>query len=139
MRTLFKVLVGVAVAIAVLVAASVAVVAYFAAPFFEMADEINEMNEAMEKSGPELEAGFMAMPETQAFVQKHPEYEKRLDDFGFDYGFRLSTPDGENSLQIDLNKESGQTTITYNCTAPDGSFDAYMEDDLADRIPSMCG
>ena len=138
MRTAFKVLIGVAAAIVVLAAAGVAVVAYFAAPFIEMADEISEMNEVMEESGADMEAGFMALPETAAFVEKHPEYEKRLDDFGFDYGFLLSTPDGENSLQIDVNKETNERTITYNCTAPDGSFDAYMGDDLAARMPTMC-
>jgi len=138
MRTAFKVLIAVVAVIVGLAAAGVATVAYFAAPFIEMADEINEMNAVMEEQGDDMKAAFMALPETAAFVEKHPDYQSRLDDFGFDYGFRLSTPGDENSLQIDVNKETNERTITYNCTAPDGSFDAYMGDDLAARIPAMC-
>ena len=92
----------------------------------------------IEEQRSDMVSEFMALPETAAFVEKHPDYESRLDDFGFDYGFRLSTPGDENSLQIDVNKETNERTITYNCTAPDGSFDAYMGDDLAARIPAMC-
>ena len=138
MRTAFKVLIGVAAAIVVLAAAGVAVVAYFAAPFIEMADEINEMNEMMEESQDSIIAGFMELPETAAFVQKHPDYEPQFYDLGLGYELLLLTPDGENSLRIEVDKEANERTIAYNCTAPDGSSDAYMEDDLAARIPAMC-
>lgn len=139
MRTLFKVLVAVLVAIAVLVAAGVAVFAYFAAPFMEMADEIDQMNTEMAEGGDSIRAGLMELPETAAFVQKHPEYEERLDDLSFQsYEYRLSTPDGGNSLAIEVDKETNQRTAVYNCTGPDGSFDAYMGDDLAAMIPTMC-
>ena len=138
MRTVFKVLIAVVAVIVGLAAAGVAAVAYFAAPFMEMADEINEMNAVMEEQGDDMKAAFMALPETAAFVEKHPDYEPQLYDLGPSYEFLLMTPDGENSLRIDVDKETNERTITYNCTAPDGSPGAYMEDDLAARIPAMC-
>lgn len=138
MRTAFKVLIAVFAVIVGLGAAAVAATAYFAAPFFEMAQEIDQMNQETEERGPGMEAEFMALPESVAFVQKHPDYQTRLTDFGFDYEFLIYTPGDENTLRIDVNKESNERTITYNCTTPDGGFDAYMEDDLAARIPAMC-
>lgn len=138
MRTAFKVLIGIVAVIVILAVAGAAAVAYFAAPFIEMADEIEQMNAVMEKEGSGMEADFMSWPESVAFVQKHPGYETRLSDLGMDYEFMIYTPGFENTLRIDVNKASNERTITYNCTAPDGSSDAYMEDDLAYQIPAMC-
>lgn len=138
MRTAFKILIAIVAVIVILGAAAVAVTAYFAAPFIEMAQEIDQMNQEMEEKGGDMEAQFMALPESVAFVEKHPEYQTRLTDFGFDYEFLIYTPGDENTLRIDVDKESNERTITYNCTAPDGGFDAYMKDDLAARIPAMC-
>lgn len=138
MRTVFKVLIAIVAVIIGLGAAAVAVTAYFAAPFIEMAEEIDQMNQEMEERGDDMQAEFMALPESVAFVQKHPEYETQLYDLGFDYEFLIYTPGDENTLRIEVNKDSGERTITYNCTFEDGSFDAYMEADLAARIPTMC-
>lgn len=138
MRTVFKVLVAIVAVIIGLGAAAVAVTAYFAAPFIEMAEEIDQMNQDMQERGDDMQAEFMALPEAVAFVQKHPEYDTQLYDLGFDYEFRIYTPGDENTLRIDVNKETNERTITYNCTTPDGGFDAYMEADLAAKIPTMC-
>ena len=140
--TAVKILVGVAIGIAVVIGIVVALLFTAVNVFEGMVDDINEQGKEWDRIGAELRA----YPESAAFVALYPEYREEL--FSvipnvYQYELRSIDEDGSvfetDSLIIEYNAESGQSTITYLCEEPDGDRTKYDRDDLAEVMASVCG
>lgn len=133
MRKLYWVLI--VSVVLVLVVTPIVTASIVTMPFLGMMDDIKELNEQDKNADSTIET-FLSLPESKAFVEKHPEYSRELMNLGMDFEFYLEA-DGA-SLRIEQNKETGEYYSVYTCRDSDGYGNSYDDLDLKDKIMSLC-
>ena len=139
MRTAYKVVAGIAVAIAALAAAAVGAFLYVMSAPGGIDGEADRLSGVTMEEMQGVIDSLLSRPESEAFVEKHPEYTADLVETGSGHELRVATAGGENVLLVEHDAGSGEYRSVYTCLDPDGIPDSYGGEDLASRIPSMCG
>ena len=110
--------------------------------FEEMADDLGEQGNDRDR----IAASLRLYPESAVFAALYPEYMEELISIipgVYQYELRSIDEDGSvfetDSLIIEYNAETDQSTITYLCIEPDGDRIKYDMDDLAEVMAGVCG
>ena len=123
-----------------------AVIVLIVALLWTALDIVVDIGEA-EHDRMEVEIMLGSYPESIEFKRLYPEY--REDTFSgvipshYEYELRSVGEDGSllntDSLIIEYNADTGESTITYLCIEPDGDRVSYNAEDLAEVMAGICG
>ena len=137
MGTAVKILIGVAIGI-------VAVIVLIGVLAWTALDIVVDIGEA-EYDRMEIEIMLGSYPESVEFKRLYPEYREDTLSFipgHYEYELRSVGEDGSllntDSLIIEYNADTGESTITYLCTEPDGDRISYDRGDLAEVMAGIC-
>lgn len=137
MGTAVKILIGVAIGIA-------AVIAVTAALLWAALDVVVDIGE-MEADRMAVYEMLGSYPESLEFKRLYPDYiEETISIVPPHYQYELrSVDDGSifetDSLIIEYNADTDESTIKYLCIEPDGDRATYDGDDLVEVMASVCG
>lgn len=138
MGTIVKILIGVAIGI-------VAIIAILVALFMAAVDVVVDIGE-MEADRMAVADMLAAYPESAEFRSLYPDHmEDTISVLPPHYQYELRSIDEDggifetDSLIIEYNSDTDESTITYLCTEPDGDRISYGGDDLAEVMASVCG
>lgn len=139
--TAVKILVGVAIGIAVAIGLAVALL--WAA--LDIAVEIGDDVMQVSTDSTEVAAKLGAYPESVEFKRLYPKHMVETISIlppNYQYELRSIDEDGSifetDSLIIEYNANTGESTSTYLCIEPDGDRVSYSSDDLAEVMAGVC-
>lgn len=140
--TAVKILIGVAIGIAVILGIVAALLAAAVNIFEDVVVDLDEQARERDR----VAALLGSYQESAAFVDLYPEYMEELISIipgVYQYELRSIDEDGSvfetDSLIIEYDAGTDQSTITYLCTESDGDRVTYDEDDLAEVMADVCG
>lgn len=140
--TAVKILIGVAIGIAVILGIVAALLVVAVDIFEEVVIDLDEQARERDR----IATLLGSYPESAEFVSLYPEYMEELISIipgVYQYELRSIDEDGNvfetDSLIIEYDAGTDQSTITYLCIEPDGDRIKYDRDDLAEVMAGVCG